>query len=291
MRKILLLAIVVIAFASCNNCGNNDKVETPIDSLNYAFGYMSGVGMEKYLSQVAENEEALLADKAKFLKGFEKAFSKLDDNGKVELEAWMYAVTFNSVIRGGVLFDDKKMTYVEDVFIENFEKALRCEVEDITYATAMKYIDEVSNDTVLENGKHRKAQIDSLNMVFAVVNAIGVRKDIFANDSTGKYVDTFLKAFNEARNDDDKKLNRFEGARLGMQLYLGVKRDSVFFGNAELLKNEYVIKRGVVDAINCDSTVMTVARAKEITDAYYDENNKKKKVVVEMPVDKTDSIK
>ena len=88
MKKLIgLFAAAAIAAPMFTGCGGsaNVKVESGIDSLNYAFGFVNGYGMREY---VLRDDSVNVDQKADLLaKGFGEAFKEMNDAEFIKNEA------------------------------------------------------------------------------------------------------------------------------------------------------------------------------------------------------------
>lgn len=163
MRRIILLALVILASASFNTALAGDKkgkkkdrkeqptqLTTTDDSLSYAAGMTATKGLKQFLHQNYGIEEA---DMPEFIRGFQDAISAMSNQRAKGYSAGVEVAGMASgrilasqekELRGGLAGD----TLLTPLFYEGFIAALKQDHTLLSDSTASKVVEEGRNATI-----------------------------------------------------------------------------------------------------------------------------------------------
>ncbi len=256
-------AVVATMVASCGQ--GAVELNNRVDSLNYAFGAANGDGIRQYVIGADTADAGQLAD---FVEGFSEAFSEKTPEKRIEIEAARFALTLMNDMKGDILFGDSTISFNEDIFLENLEKAMMNDASIMSSEQGMAYV-QTALYVPMDSGMVRSAgQVDSINVAYAVVNGAGIRRHILGADTAASDVKAFMKYLAVGRNKGLEKKMYFEGMRIGMTMYGQVTMSENLMNDPELPANLDIIQAGVKNAITRENLLMSGVESMNYFNAY-----------------------
>ena len=268
MKKLIgLFAAAVIAAPMFVGCGGpaNVKVETEIDSLNYAFGFLNGYGMREY---TLRNDSVNVGEKAALLaKGFDESFKKMEEKEFVANEAIRFGALFHQDVMNGFLMGDSTAKINEALIEKTIFDYLEGKPVPMTDGEAQSYFMKNMSFGAPKPATRPAGQIDSLNIAVAVANASSIHRYILKGDSTGKYITDFKAGYEKGKKlAGEENAPYLEGLRFGSSMFGQISGAQGIMNKAELPYNLDIVKSAVLDGINhADNALMT----NEEAEAYF----------------------
>ncbi|MDR1592783.1 MAG: FKBP-type peptidyl-prolyl cis-trans isomerase [Prevotellaceae bacterium] len=176
------LAIVCVAsFTACNRHVTTAKLETELDSLNYAFGVANGADIKQYVLGNDSSEAALKG----LVRGFGEGFASKKVSDRLYNEGRSIGVTIKDQIKEGFLFRDSSVIANEEAIFNTIYDILHGKEVGMTAQEAQTYFVSVMGYYGSANQPAIRTQerIDSLNKAFAVANGFGIKQYVLADDT------------------------------------------------------------------------------------------------------------
>lgn len=251
MKKLIgLFAAAAIAAPMFTGCGGsaNVKVESGIDSLNYAFGFVNGYGMREY---VLRDDSVNVDQKADLLaKGFGEAFKEMNDAEFIKNEAIRFGSLFYKDVMNGFLMGDSTATIRQDLIEKTIFDFLEGKDVPMTEQESNSYFMKHMAYGVAKPASRPDGQIDSLNIAVAVANASSIQRYILKGDTTGKYLSDFKAGYEKGKTlAGEENAPYLEGLRIGSNMFRQISSAPGIMNKAEMPYNEDIVKKAAIDGI------------------------------------------
>lgn len=261
-RLLLVAAMVAAMFVSCNKKNFADtKIETGADSLNYAFGFINGVGIR---SQVIGNDTLSEDAINDFCKGFTETFGVVEGKDFVKSTGFLTGVNLAKQFNSGFLFNDSTIPANKDLALEAFGFGIERKEWIMTPDSAMNFIRNTIGMAMFTGASVNpsKEDAETLNKCIGYLNAIQARNFILGGDTTAKDIKNFMKGFKKGLNSPEKDSMYVRGMDIGSKFTMNLKSTEAFFNDSNYKVNYDAIGRGAIDGIRCNpEALMTTQEA------------------------------
>lgn len=255
-RFLLVAAIVAAMFVSCDKKNFADtKIETSADSLNYAFGFINGVGIRnQVIGNDTLNEDAI----DDFCKGFTETFGLTEGKKFVKTTGFLTGVNLAEQFKTGFLFNDSTIPANKDLAIEAFKSGINKEEWIMTPDSAMNFIRNTIGMAMFTGEKVNPSKEDAemLNKCIGYLNAIQARNYILGADTTAQDIKNFMKGFKKGMNSDKNDSMYVRGMDIGSKFTMNLKSTKEFFNDSNYKVNYDAIGRGTIDGIRNNSNAL-----------------------------------